>query len=145
MDSLFNSMQENVENNLKVCENLYLMFDEISDVCGRYILSVLIGQCSEVERKKPQLIALVGLNKTNAENINSVILSKLNVYFDNVLDGVSRIELLLSDGAAYALKVSRMLKEINQTLKHVTWICHNLHNLCETISYKHHLLIQQLF
>jgi hypothetical protein len=44
------------------------------------------------------------------------------------------VKLLLSDAAPYALKAGKLLKEICPDLKHVTCICHCLHNLYETIT-----------
>jgi hypothetical protein len=46
--------------NLKI----YMVFDETTDAVGRSILNILVGECSESERKRPSLIKSVELVKT---------------------------------------------------------------------------------
>ncbi len=46
---------------------------------------------------------------------------------------MQKIILLLSDAAPYAIKAGKMLKQIVPQLKHITCICHGIHNLCETV------------
>ncbi|KAI5151005.1 hypothetical protein ENBRE01_1832 [Enteropsectra breve] len=70
---------------------------------------------------------------TNSENINRQSLKLLNDLFDSDISKFVNIKLLLSDGAKYALKAGRMLKELIPTMKHVTGICHVFHNFCETV------------
>ncbi|KAI5154192.1 hypothetical protein ENBRE01_3319, partial [Enteropsectra breve] len=83
---------------------LFLCFDETTDVSGRYILNILIGECSKDERKKTSLCRVMELAATNSENINWEILKLLNDLFDNDISKFVNIKLLLSDGAKYALK-----------------------------------------
>jgi hypothetical protein len=75
----------------------------------------------------------VELKKTDSLNINLIIIEVLNLLYENDTSKYSNICLLLSDRAPYATKVGRMLKEIIPGLKHITCVCHALHNLCETI------------
>lgn len=68
-------VQKNIEyfsNN-----NIYILFDETTDTNGRYILNILIGECSENIREIPVLVKLVELTKTNAANIFKEILNFL--------------------------------------------------------------------
>ena len=51
-----------------------MIFDETTDASDRYILNLLIRECSSEERKQPSLFRVIELNNTNSENINSEIL-----------------------------------------------------------------------
>ena len=116
------------------------MFDETTDNMGRYILNILIGECSSQIRKKAILIRTVELDKTNSENINIEILDLINSLYNSNPRKFINVKLLLSDRASYALKVGTMLKSFIPDLKHVTCICHALHNLCETICDQNNLV-----
>ncbi len=76
---------------------------------------------------------MVELLKVNVVSVNSQIIAKLSNFFNNDLLKLQKIKLLLSDAAPYAIKAGKALKELIPSLKHVTCLCHGLHNLCETI------------
>ncbi len=117
-------------------DSFYLVFDETIDVNGRYILNILIGGCVQNKRNRPKLLSTVALDKTNAENVNAKILSELNSFFDNDVTEFQKMKLVLSDGAPYAIKARKLLKQMVSGLKHITCLCHGIHNLCETIREK---------
>ncbi len=102
-------------------------------MCGRYILNILLGKCDAIERKSPRLIATVEMKKTNSENIVSEIIDRVVNFLKSDIKVLQKIRLLLSDGAPYAIKTGKVLKELIPNLKHITCICHALHNLAETI------------
>jgi hypothetical protein len=60
------------EQNIIYFQNkpIYCVFDETTDIKGRYILNILIGECSKDKRMPPVLMRTVELVKTNAININ---------------------------------------------------------------------------
>jgi hypothetical protein len=72
------------------------------------------------------------LERTNFETVNMEILNALNNLYNNDCTKYENIAHVLSNGASYALKAGRVLKQIIPGLKHVTCLCHGLHNLCET-------------
>ncbi len=67
--------------------------------------------CSKFKRSKTFLIGVIELPKTNAETIFSIIISKLNLFFDNEFSSILKIRLLISDAAPYALKTGKLLKK----------------------------------
>jgi hypothetical protein len=57
------------------CEKkLYIVFDKTTVSNWRYILNILIGECSKEIRKPPIFLQVVEFTKTNFENINLEIL-----------------------------------------------------------------------
>jgi hypothetical protein len=86
--------------NLKI----YMVFNETTDAAGRSILNILVGECSESERKRPSLIKSVELVKTNALNINLKFIEVLNMLYNNDTTKFSNLILMLSDRASYAIK-----------------------------------------
>lgn len=121
--------------NFYMDKDVYLCFDETTDAAGRYILNILIGECSKEARKRPSLFKVIELPKTNSGNINLAILKLLNELYAEDVEKFSNVKMLLSDAAPYAIKVGSMLKQIIPDLKCITCLCHGLHNLCETIRY----------
>ncbi len=114
-------------------KNYYVIFDESTDACGRYILNLLIGECNNERRTRPYFLGLVKLDKVNADSVTSAIIKKFAEFFNNDMLKFEKIKLLLSDAAPYAIKAGKILKELFPDLKHITCLCHGLHNLCETI------------
>ncbi len=133
LDLCYNNKLNTIKNFFNEADSLYIIFDETTDVCSRYILNILIGKCSDSKRERPYLIGTVELTKTNASNVNFQIFNTLNHFFDQDTSKYQRIKLLLTDAAPYAIKAGKLLRELIPELKHVTCLCHALHNLCETI------------
>lgn len=132
LEKVFTKKQNEVRDLLKN-ENIYLMFDETTDASGRYILNILSGICSPSQRERSYLIKTVELDKTNALNVNTEILEVLNWIYNSDVSKFSNVKLLVSDGAPYAVKAAKLLKELMPKVLHVVCLCHNLHNLCESI------------
>ncbi len=132
LDDLYKLSQTKIKK--KISEGpIFLMFDETTDCVGRYILNILIGKCSEIKRSQPLLVKSVEITKTNSKNVNFQIIQLLNILYNNVTSKYTNIKLLLSDRAPYALKAGTLLKDVIPGLKHVTCLCHALHNLAESI------------
>jgi hypothetical protein len=113
-------------------KNIFIMFDETTDSNGRYILHVMTGECCKEDRKRAVLFKSIELEKTNAININQVIINFLIKLHDGNIN-YDRIKMIVSDQVPYAIKVGKLLKEIIPGLKHVTCFCNLLHRLCEEI------------
>jgi hypothetical protein len=93
---------------------------------------LIAGECSKIKRKLPILFRSVELEKTNACDINQVILNFL-MKLHGGQTNYEKIKLVLSDQALYAIKVGKLLKDLIPGLKHVTCLCHLIHRLCEEI------------
>lgn len=132
LEKLFEKKRNEIRDTLKITD-VYILFDETTDTSGRYVLNIIAGACSVVRRETAYLIKTVELNATNALNVNKELLECINWMFSNMVSDYDKLKLLVSDGAPYAIKAGNMLKEIIPNLKHVVCLCHNLHNLCETI------------
>ncbi|KAG0428692.1 hypothetical protein DMUE_5805 [Dictyocoela muelleri] len=78
------------------------------------------------------LIKMVELSKTNADNVLKEVLNIVSFFSDGNIS-ISKIKLVLSDMAPYALKAGRLLKDVLPYLKHITCIAHMLHLVCETL------------
>lgn len=110
----------------------YLMFDESPDRMSRKLLNIMIGTLDPQASSKPFLIDVIEIETANAETIVPIILFNVNRVFASASQ-TTNFKLLLSDRAAYCLKVGRILKTSYPDLKHVTCICHGLHNFAETL------------
>jgi hypothetical protein len=94
-------------------KNVYLMFDETTGASGRYILHLLAGECSKEVRKRPILFRSIELERTNAENINQVILNFVTKLHHGQIK-FDKVKLFLSDQAPYAIKVGNLMKGLMQ-------------------------------
>ncbi len=134
---MYDVRKKEIQNYFIEADALYIIFDETTDSCDRYILNILLGKCSSTARNVPKLIASVELNKTNAKNVTTEIINRVLEFLrGSDMKVLQKIFLLLSDGAPYAVKAEKILKEIIPKLKHITSLCHALHNLSETIRYE---------
>lgn len=132
IEKIFYDVMEQTKTML-IGKPIYLIFDETTDSEGRHILNILIGECSIVSRMSERLISSLELEHTNSETINNRIIGEIYKFYEFDHSKVENIKLLLSDGAPYALKVGKLLRELIPHLKHVTCLCHAFHNICETI------------
>ncbi len=80
IDAIYDKKFNDVKSILHNMGHYYIIFDETTDSCGRHILSLLIGGCSENTRSKPYLVSLLELEKTTAQNINIEILERFKKY-----------------------------------------------------------------
>ncbi len=133
LEKVFKSKMDQIKKEIMSSDATYLIFDESTDSVGRYMLNILIGSCFSDRRSIPKLIAVVELEKTDSLNVNSNVISALNNFFDKKIEEINKVKLILSDAAPYAVKAAKMLKEMIPGLKHITCLCHAVHNLCETI------------
>lgn len=119
----------------------YLMLDEYSDLLSRKVVNILIGELNENEFVKPQLINTIEFETVNSETLFNFINWQVNNIHSNHLL-ISNFKLLLTDKASYMLSLGTKLKTQFKQVKHVTCLCHALHNLCETIR-KDHKTVKQ--
>ncbi len=122
------------ENYIKLINNFHskdfcLMFDETTDAEGRYILN-LFGKVLDNTPRPPVLIDTIKLVKTNSDNILKEVKFILGALIQN-RRSKHNFKFLVTDGAAYCLKVGRLLKEEFVEMKHVVCVCHNIHLLAE--------------
>ncbi len=133
INTLYENLVTDIKNLLSESEKYYIIFDETTDTTGRYVLNLLIGICSKCKRTRPFLISVIELEKTTSEKINLEVVKKLTEIFNGEINRFEDIILLLTDAAPYAIKTGKLLQQLMPNLRHVTCICHGLHNLCETI------------
>ncbi|XP_031343081.1 uncharacterized protein LOC116170717 [Photinus pyralis] len=114
--------------------NSYIWFsvDETTDICGRYIATLLIGVLNDTPTK-PFVVYCKELERTNSDTISRFINEGLtNFFLPNPLPS-ERILLMVTDAAAYMVKAARNLKIFYPTLIHCTCLAHGLNRVAETI------------
>ncbi|KAG0441964.1 hypothetical protein DMUE_0656 [Dictyocoela muelleri] len=116
-------------------KDFYMIFDETTDSTGRNILCVLIGICGNERKEECLLVKTVSLIDTSSASLNRMILKSLYDFIGLEFDH-KRIRLIISDQAASAKCTGKLLKELFPNLKHVTCLCHALHNVSEKIKDK---------
>jgi hypothetical protein len=99
-------------------KHIFIMFDETTDSNGRYLLNILVGECSTDERKKPVLLRTVELTHTTAASINQEIIELIYRIF-GTNNGFNKVLMLISDAAPYAIKAGKLLKLLCPNIKHV--------------------------
>ncbi|KAG0437804.1 hypothetical protein DMUE_3472 [Dictyocoela muelleri] len=108
------------------------MFDETTDVNGRYILNILGGIFSKSSRSKSYLIRTVELSKTNSETVSREIFNLMVEMYDGKIN-YTKFRLIVSDAEPYAVKAVNDLKCLFYYVKHIKCLVHILHRLCEKI------------
>ncbi|KAG0440463.1 hypothetical protein DMUE_1731 [Dictyocoela muelleri] len=108
LEPLFIKQKLEIYNILKE-KDIYLMFDETTDVNGRFILNILGGICSKSSRSKSYLIRTVELSKTNSEAVSREIIDLMVELYDGKIN-YTKLRLIVSDAAPYAVKAVNDLK-----------------------------------
>lgn len=94
------------------------MFDETTDVNGRYILNILSGVCSKTSRGQAYLIRTVELSRTNSETVNREIVDLMVELYEGKIN-YNKLCLIVSDAAPYAVKAVENCKCLFPNLKHI--------------------------
>lgn len=128
---LYAEKQKEIFERLKN-QDIFLLFDETTDANGRYILNILGGFCDKKIKSLPYLLRSVELARTNSDTVSQEII-KLMIDLNGGNLDFTKLRLIVSDAAPYAVKAVKILKELFPNLKHVTCIAHLLHNLCEKL------------
>lgn len=113
--------------------SMYIVVDETSDACGRYIVNLMIGKLTEDEPGKAYLIAVKEVEKTNNLTVTRFIQETLTHFFLPNPVPTEKILVLLSDAAPYMIKAGQNLKIFYENLIHVTCLAHGLNRVAETI------------
>jgi len=109
--------------------HLYFIVDETTDVCGRYVLNILVVVLSG-EKAKSMRLSVKYLSKCDAFTIGQEILESCRLIwlqrtqYDKVL-------LIVSDQATNMKAAIRSIKDLFQNMSHVTCIAHALHLTAE--------------
>lgn len=114
-------------------KNIYIMFDETSNTRKETVIHILLG-ILENERfsspfliKSQTIVSTVGLDIY--KTINEVLLPLERHNFNK-----DRVKAVITDGAKNVKKCAKFLKEKYSNCVHIVCLCHNLHNLCETLA-----------
>lgn len=108
-----------------------LMVDESPDFMGRKIVNIMVFKLSD-EFSKPILINTIEVDTTKSEVLAQIIIFEAQKFIIAAND-FKNFRLLVTDGAAYCIKLGKIIKSIVPSLLHVTCLAHNLHNLSEKI------------
>ncbi len=122
-------------------KNFYLSFVETTESMGRRIFNIIVGELSHLHFSKPFLLFSGEVDSCKADALLAVINNELNKITPNNLQK-SYLKLLLSDGAVYCRKIRLEIKKTYKGAKHIICLCHNLHNLCESIKENNPLVIK---
>lgn len=118
----------------EIAENyFYIIVDETTDSCGRYIAHMMIGTLQEDVSGRVHLIASKQLDKTNNLTVTRFIQDSLTKFFLPDVVPTEKLLIFLSDAAPYMLKVGLNLKIFYHNLIHVTCLAHGLNRVAEQI------------
>ena len=115
-------------------KDINIMMDETTDLNGRHMVGVLMGDLSSL--KPPFLVELSEVEKTDNVVINQLSNSSLMKIFGNNVP-YNPVRLFLSDGASYMLKSARDLKHMFPNLLHITCLAHGLNRVADYIRVNH--------
>lgn len=132
VDSLYIETREKIRE-ITVGNHFYIIVDETTDSCGRYIAHLMIGSLREEMQIGPYLIASKQLDKTNNLTITRFIQTELSSFFLPEAVPTEKCLLLLSDAAPYMVKAAQNLKMFYENLIHVTCLAHGLNRVAEEI------------
>lgn len=121
-------IQQLVGNNF-----VYIMVDESTDKCGRYIAHLLIGILHEDIVGKSYLIYCKELQKTNNVTIAQFVQEGLSNFFLPGSIPCEKILLMLSDAAPYMIKAAQNLKIFYSNIIHTTCLAHGFNRVAEDI------------
>ncbi len=91
LEKVFKSKINQIKKEIMSSNVTHLIFDEITDSVGRYVVNILIGSCFSDRRSIPKLIAVVELEKTDSVNVNSNVISAFNNFFDKKLKKLIKV------------------------------------------------------
>ncbi|KAJ8915555.1 hypothetical protein NQ315_012439 [Exocentrus adspersus] len=120
--------------------NYYVIVDESTDACGRYIVHLIIGTLKEDGPGKPHLIASKELQKTNNVTVTRFIQQALSKFFLPNQVPAEKFLVFLSDSAAYMVKVGQNLKIFYSNMVHVTCLLHGINRVAEAIRMEYPLV-----
>lgn len=131
------TVYETVMREIKVSlgdEHFYIIVDECTDSCGRYIVHLMIGGLQENEPGKPYFISSKQLDKTNNVTHNSIYSAvSINFFFSPNSVPVEKFLVFLSDAAPYMVKVGQNLKIFYPNMVHVTCLLHGINRVAEEL------------
>lgn len=82
---------------------------------------------------KPMLIRSTILEKTNAINVLHAINEAANLLYPGDENKYDKLWLILSDQAAYMIKLIKSLKPLYTKMNHVTCLAHAINRVCDKI------------
>ncbi|KAG0442596.1 hypothetical protein DMUE_0158 [Dictyocoela muelleri] len=131
LNPLFLEQKEKIFNLLRN-QDIYLLFDETTDVNGSFILNILAGVCCKSSRSQTYLVRTVELSKTNSETVGQEIIDLMVELYEGSIS-YDKLRLIVSDAAPYEVKAVKDLRCLLTNLKHIKCVAHMLHRLCEKL------------
>lgn len=114
-------------------KHFYIVVDESTDACGRYIAHLMIGALQENNSTNAYLIASKQLDRTNNVTVTRFIQQSLSSFFLPNPVPEEKFLVLLSDAAPYMVRVGQNLKLFYSNMVHVTCLLHGINRVAETI------------
>lgn len=125
----------------KLCDKaIYIVVDETTDICGRYVANMLVGVLSDTEAPISYFVHSAVLDKTNHSTIARFINDGLTLlYTPNPVKSES-LKLMLSDAAAYMIKAGQALQVFYPNLLHFTCMAHAMNRVAELVRLEYHMV-----
>lgn len=130
IDSIFAEKVQKIKNYIGDYP-IYLIVDETTDACKRFVLNVLVGKLDGTP-SKPVLLNTIFLDKTNNTTVQQAV-NKACVTLYGPDIPYEKVWLFITDQAPYMIKAGKGLKEIYPHMKHVTCLIHGLNRICEFV------------
>jgi len=111
--------------------DLYFIVDETTDVCGRYVLNIMVGVLNG-EKVKSMLLSVRYLSKCDANSIGQEIVESCRLIWPQRTQ-YEKVLLIVTDQAANMKAAIRGIKGLFINMSHVTCIVHALHNTSEAV------------
>ena len=129
LDKLYNEAISSMKQQLSTGP-IWASVDGTTDVVGRPVATVIIGQLDKNQFHKPFMANCEFLDgPENSKRVVKLLEDTLQEY--NIKP--AEMKLLVSDAVSYMLTAGQILKKRNLKMIHVTCIVHGFHRVCETI------------
>lgn len=113
---------------------IWLSVDETTDVCGRYMVHVIVGKLTVDEPGKGHLILCKEVEKTNHATIARMVQEAVHLLWQGQGQNFeTRLRAFVTDSAAYMLKAGEFLKVFYPNMLHITCLAHGMHRVAEEV------------
>jgi hypothetical protein len=119
VDTLYEETLTKIRDQLKD-NHFYFILDETTDVCGRYVLNILVGVLNG-EKVKSMLLSVRYLSKCDANSIGQEIVESCRLIWPQRTQ-YDKVLLIVTDQAANMKAAIRGIKGLFVNMSHVTRI-----------------------
>ena len=115
-----------------VQHDIYFVVDETIDSKSRSIIAIIAKTLCETGFNIPYLIEVAELEKTDNSTVTQLIITTLAKLYGSDIQ-YDQLRLLVSDAAAYMIKVGKKLKNSFTQMSHVTCLAHGFKQVSEFV------------